>query len=189
MVRVLAVPEHQQLSVRETSREGSLPAAVSSSQGCGLREGLYCYSVARQTAEDRHEAHLCVSSMLLGPVRHRLAGASPPAPPILGRGASLQLSWIPSSFQDVDLNHYRIGKIEGFAVLKKVKVRPLSPGNTGTSLTEARFCRKCLPPSRAAISTGTPNVAGLTEASGLFPTPGGARDGRTPACVVSTHFR
>lgn len=28
-------------------------------------------------------------------------------------------------FQDVDLNHYRIGKIEGFEVLKKVKVRGL----------------------------------------------------------------
>lgn len=27
------------------------------------------------------------------------------------------------SFQDIDLNHYRIGKIEGFEVLKKVKVR------------------------------------------------------------------
>lgn len=26
-------------------------------------------------------------------------------------------------FQDVDLNHYRIGKIQGFEVLKKVKVR------------------------------------------------------------------
>lgn len=31
----------------------------------------------------------------------------------------------PSMFQDVDLNHYRIGKIEGFEVLKKVKVRGL----------------------------------------------------------------
>lgn len=32
----------------------------------------------------------------------------------------------PSVFQDVDLTHYRIGKIEGLEVLKKVKVRGLN---------------------------------------------------------------
>lgn len=47
--------------------------------------------------------------------------------PILGSrapGTSLQLSSVSSVlFKDVDLNHYRIGKMEGFEVLKKVKVR------------------------------------------------------------------
>lgn len=33
--------------------------------------------------------------------------------------------WPPFLFQDVDLNHFRIGKIEGFEVLKKVKVTVL----------------------------------------------------------------
>ena len=45
-------------------------------------------------------------------------------------------------FQDVDLNHYRIGKIEGFEVLKKVKVR-------GT--------RPCMAGARVALQSASPH--------------------------------
>lgn len=38
-------------------------------------------------------------------------------------------------FQDIDLNHYRIGKIEGFEVLKKVKVRGICPCTQGDLVT------------------------------------------------------
>lgn len=44
------------------------------------------------------------------------------------------------AFQDVDLNHFRIGKIEGFEVLKKVKVRLLRSAlllSQNSSLTAA----------------------------------------------------
>ncbi|OWK05176.1 hypothetical protein Celaphus_00002848 [Cervus elaphus hippelaphus] len=49
-------------------------------------------------------------------------GTAPRAPPPLG-------------LHDVDLNHYRIGKIEGFEVLKKVKVRGTWPCMGGASVT------------------------------------------------------
>lgn len=52
-----------------------------------------------------------------------------PVPGSTSLGFCLQLSWLSALFQDIDLNHYRIGKIEGFEVLKKVKVRGLGdPG-------------------------------------------------------------